>query len=134
MKTTLLACACLTLLPVRGDILANGDFHNGKAQWKGNIRAASDSAMNDISSIDHESDAKGVIVDLKNYWSVASQSFNSHDKSLDYTVTYQLSADYAPGKGIVKPPSIALRGGPYPSGRPNLFLSYLIGGTYTRRS
>ncbi len=137
MKTLLLlGAAAVLLLPVRGDILANGDFHNGKANWKGTLKAAGDSDTNDISSIDHPSDAKGVIVDLsKGLWPRIYQTFDSQDKSLNYTVTYQLSADYAPhtgGSGGMMPPQPP----PPPpgsnrTGPPNFFLSNILDGPYS---
>jgi hypothetical protein len=121
----------LSLTTARADILANGDFHDGKAHWKGDLHEASDSDHYDTSSINQTGGPSGVIVDLaKGGYPRIYQVFNSHDETLNYSVTYQLSADYAP-----KPPppgafhvSMALA----PNSPPvNDFLSFILGGPYS---
>ncbi len=53
--------------------------------------------------------ASGIVVELgkARYWPKAYQTFNTHDNSFNYSVTFKLSADYAPAsnKGFNPPPS-----------------------------
>ena len=137
MKTIFLLIGAIAtlLLPAHGDILANSDFHNANANWKGDRHAAGEPDTNDSSSIDHASDAKGVILTLKPaHWTKFYQAFDSQDESLCYTVTYQLSADYAPqgvrGGGMMpsRPNPPTLTGMPAPR---NAFLSAILEADYS---
>lgn len=143
MKTlTLVICALLGFGLVHADILVNSDFHNGKASWKGDLRGASDRAMNDSSSLDNNSQSGGVIVELKGTWVRIYQTFNSHETNFKYTVTLQTSDDFAPqgasaggmNMNPMRSPGMNRPQPPMPPGTPapsNPFLSQLLGGNYS---
>jgi hypothetical protein len=68
-------------LPLRADILANGSFADGKAHWRGDA---------------HESTTGGIVIDLDPVkWTSVSQTFSTREPNLDFSVTFQISDDYA---------------------------------------
>ena len=73
-----LACA----LPLRADILANGNFADGRAHWKGDAK--------DIAGAQ-----PSVTVTLqKEKWTKIYQTFDTHAKEVRYSITFTLSPDY----------------------------------------
>ena len=74
--------------PLRADILANGDFHDGPAHWKGDAK--------EIEAGDLSAGAKpGITVTLKkDKWTKIYQTFATHEKEVDYNITFTLSSDY----------------------------------------
>jgi len=133
-KLTFAVFAAVNLATARADIVSNDDFHDGKAHWKGDLRAASASDTNDSTSLEHPNTSSGVIVDLKSSWTQLSQIFNSHETSFTYKISYQLSNDYAamsspnsPGNSPFPNRPVMPQGqAPNPSGPPNVFLSKLL--------
>jgi hypothetical protein len=72
-----LAAALLTL-PAGAGILANGDFAEGTAHWRG----------------DGQDGNPGIIINLDpQKWTEISQTFNTRDSQLQFSVTYSLSDD-----------------------------------------
>lgn len=137
MKTLAFALvAVLSLSFAKADILVNGDFHDGKAHWKGDIHAASDSDTGSYgtSSMDQTGGAPGIVVELKKaQWPKAYQTFNTHDNSFNYSVTFKLSPDYAPAsrpQNGLNPPPGHPPGTPNPFGPRNEFLSSVLGGNF----
>jgi len=79
------------------DILANEDFSNGAANWKGDAREPDVSAPNSIPSLDSTSTPanNGLVVQLKpDTCTTISQIFSTHETSLTLTATYKISSDY----------------------------------------
>jgi hypothetical protein len=100
--------ASSTLL-ARADILANGDFADGPAHWKGDAK--------EISSDDLTAgNQPGVVVTLKkDAWTKIYQTFSTHEKEVQYSITFKLSSDYQvdqtpydPSSGSVSGPSPGL--------------------------
>ena len=70
------------------DILANGDFTDGKAHWKGDVF---DSSADTSSS---PTDAQGLTVQLNgSKWTKVFQIFNTRESALDFSLTYKTSSD-----------------------------------------
>ncbi len=99
MKTAVLSILVslgVSLTVVRGDVLVNGDFSEGRAHWIGDAEETvapdtSDSAENGSDS----TPATGVTVTLsKDKWTMIYQGFTVRDPALYYTVTFKLSPDY----------------------------------------
>jgi hypothetical protein len=90
---------------VRADILANEDFQDGTAHWDGDLRDV-------VPSTDENSPGLGV--QMKDGWIKLYQTFNSHAVSLDLTITYRLSSDFA----FTSPPPTT----PLPNFPPGKFL------------
>ena len=85
--------AFVSVLSLRADILANGDFSDGHAHWKGD--AQDPDTGGDLSA--NPSTNAGVIIKLKkDKWTKIYQRFSTHEKKLQYTITFTLGADYAP--------------------------------------
>ena len=84
---TLVVLACF--IPLRADILANSDFADGRAHWKGDAHPADTSDLADPSS------SAGMTVTLKkNEWTKIYQVFLTKEPTLRYIVTFKLSSDY----------------------------------------
>jgi hypothetical protein len=84
MRHCILKSACAFLLiaawvcPTRADILANENFADGAAHWRGD---------------GHEGDG-GLVINLDpNNWTKVSQTFNTRESRLQFNVTYTLSDD-----------------------------------------
>ncbi len=73
------------------DILANSNFSDGKAHWKGDVE---DPDTNDLSTLGEPGAGAGAVVKLNKDWTKMYQVFVPPTKKLYYTVTFQLSADY----------------------------------------
>jgi len=88
-----LAFAVLVLaftLPLRADILANGNFADGRAHWKGDAKEI-DANANNLTT----GNPSGVTVTLKkDKWTKIYQTFNTHAKKVQYSITFTLSPDY----------------------------------------
>ena len=83
----------LGILPLRADILVNGNFADGHAHWKGDIQ---DTDAGDSASLSgaNSGAAAGVTINLKkDKWTKIYQSFTARNEKL-FTITFQLSADY----------------------------------------
>jgi hypothetical protein len=96
----LLVASALSLLAAgaRADtILANGNFSNGKAHWKGDGKTASSIDMTDVTaSLDNSGDASGMFVPLsQKKWTSISQVFNTRETVLTFSMTYKTSADFS---------------------------------------
>lgn len=76
----LLFALAAAILPVRADILANGDFQNGSAHWDGDRKTDTDSPSLTI-TLKHDT------------WTKVYQKFHSADSALKVHVAYQFSAD-----------------------------------------
>ncbi|MEJ0000964.1 MAG: hypothetical protein WDO13_18420 [Verrucomicrobiota bacterium] len=71
--------ALVLALPLRADILANGSFADGAAHWSGD---------------GHAGDSGGLVIQLDpEKWTTVSQTFDTRETALDFTVNYQTSAD-----------------------------------------
>ena len=57
----LLVLACL--LPLRADILVNGNFADGRAHWKGDLKDPDSANSNDLSN-PSSSNSGGVVIQL----------------------------------------------------------------------
>jgi hypothetical protein len=110
MKTVLIALVVLACaLPLRADILANGDFTDGPAHWKGD---AKEITSDDLTA----GNQPGVVVTLKkDAWTKIYQTFSTHEKEVQYSITFKLSSDYQvdqspydPSSGSVSGPSPGL--------------------------
>ncbi len=113
----------LALLPLQADIdiLANSDFSNGKAHWKGDAEEASASVAD--GGLGNGAASNGLILNLKPHsWTSISQTFNTSESKLALSITYKTSSDYKLGwlatDGIIGPLGgflgIRLRGNPGP--------------------
>jgi hypothetical protein len=96
----LLAVSALSLLITGAradDILANGNFSEGKAHWKGDGKTADSTDMTDVTaSLDHSGDASGMYVPLsQKKWTSISQVFNTRETALTFSMTYKTSADFS---------------------------------------
>lgn len=81
-----LACA----LPLRADILVNGNFADGRAHWKGDPQNLDTSG-----NLSNASAQGGVTIMLKkDKWSKIYQTFTTREKKLRYSFTFTLSSDY----------------------------------------
>jgi len=78
------------------NVLANGNFANGKASWKGDIKDGTSSDMTDIaSSMSDQGKVTGMMVALNGHWTKFSQVFSTRETALNFSMTYQTSADFA---------------------------------------
>jgi hypothetical protein len=85
--------AFASVVSLQADILANGDFSDGHAHWKGD--AQDPDTGGDLTA--NPSSNAGVIIKLKkDKWTKIYQSFSTHEKKLRYTITFTLGADYSP--------------------------------------
>jgi hypothetical protein len=76
------------MIPLRADILVNGNFADGRAHWKGD---AKDIDTNNTSA----GTQPGVTITLnKDKWTKIYQTFNTHAKNVRYSITFTLSPDY----------------------------------------
>ena len=95
----LFALALWCAFPLKADtnILANSDFSNGKANWKGDGQDASAPDITDVSvPLDNSGSVKGMIITLGQGYKTISQDFSSPDKTLTFSMTYKTSPDYQP--------------------------------------
>jgi hypothetical protein len=84
MKTLFLAALALacTLTLKANDILANGNFVDGTAHWHGDAHASTDW------------DNQGIVIQLSpSKWTKISQTFNTKETVLDFSITYKTSPD-----------------------------------------
>ncbi len=96
------------------DILANGDFAQGKAHWKGDGKDASSADMTDISApLGSQSAVKGMLLKLKGDWTSISQIFNTRETKLTFSMTYKTTPDFSLSGGRPGP-----GGAPSPMNRP----------------
>lgn len=90
MKAVALALSVAAmLLPLRANILANGDFAEGHAHWRGDAQ--------DIISTDltNPSPHGGVTITLKkDAWTKIYQTFPARDAKARWSITFSLSSDY----------------------------------------
>jgi hypothetical protein len=91
MKTPLFALLVLAAgWPLQADILVNGNFADGRAHWKGDAENVDTS--NDLAS---PSNQGSVTITLKkDKWTKIYQTFSTHEKRVDYSITFTLSSDY----------------------------------------
>jgi len=125
---TLAAAVILLMLavPLRADILANSNFADGRAHWKGDGKEID---TDDISA----GNQPGITVTLqKDKWTKIYQVFSTQEKKVSYNITFTLSNDYrvdkgAGGSGDVSGPSAGLDDieGMYP------LYAYAMGGAWT---
>lgn len=91
MKTfvfSLLVLACV-IIPLRADILVNGNFADGKAHWRGDAQPL------DQSDLSNPTTSAGVTITLKkDKWTKIYQVFTTKEKKLQYSITFKLSSDY----------------------------------------
>jgi hypothetical protein len=67
----------------RADILANGNFSDGTAHWRGDGHDLSDGSP-------------GIIIQLDpSKWTQISQTFNTRENALDFSVSFQTSSDFS---------------------------------------
>jgi len=85
---------CATQSPAE-DILANGNFANGKAGWKGDGKDAGGTSIDDVAaSMDNQGSASGMVVSLKRGITYVSQTFHSAETALVLSMTYKTSNDF----------------------------------------
>ncbi len=78
------------------DILANGNFSDGKAHWKGDGKDASGTSIDDMgASMSSQGSASGMAVSLKGGITYISQVFHSAETALTLSITYKTTADFA---------------------------------------
>ena len=98
MKTAviyLIVLMTVALPQLRGDVLVNGDFSEGRAHWTGDAEEIAAPDTQDASDDSSDSTAPGVTVTLsKDKWTMIYQGFTVRDPALYYTVTFKLSSDY----------------------------------------
>ncbi len=100
LMTLGLAVSLAFIAPLKADnILANSDFSDGSANWKGDGKDASSVDMTDIgTSLDNSGAAKGMIVTLDpKRWKMISQTFETSEKALDFSMTYKTTSDFSEG-------------------------------------
>jgi hypothetical protein len=92
---TLFLLVMAAVIPLRADILVNGNFADGRAHWKGD--AQDPDTGGDLSQ--NPSNQGGVTITLKkDKWTKIYQVFSTHEKKLHYSITFTLSPDYEPDK------------------------------------
>ncbi len=96
-KIVLMLLICSSLIPLRAnDILANGDFTQGTAHWKGDGKNLSDTDLADPSARNNTApSSNGILIPLQTKWTRISQIFNTKEKALDCSVTYKFSPGIA---------------------------------------
>ena len=78
----LLALFAVSVQAAQADILANGDFADGTAHWKGDHLTALDTP------------SQGIVLKLNpKSWTKIAQTFNTRENSLDYEITYSFTAE-----------------------------------------
>jgi len=79
------------------NVLSNGDFSNGKANWSGDVKDASEADVTNITaSMDNQTKASGMVLTLKPHdWTKVSQTFNTREAALAFVMKYVTSADFA---------------------------------------
>jgi hypothetical protein len=93
MKKLALLLLLATTFIARADtnILANSDFADGTAHWRGDGSSAggpdSDNPLN-------SNPGSGITIQLKSSCAYISQDFSTRETSLAYTITCKLSSDY----------------------------------------
>jgi hypothetical protein len=86
MIILMIAASSLTL---RADILANGDFSDGTAHWKGDATPGDPASAGLMMS-------PGVVIELNDSkWTKISQEFDTQENELSFSITYQTSSDCA---------------------------------------
>jgi hypothetical protein len=79
-----------------GNVLSNGDFSNGKANWKGDIQDLSDGDVTNIASpMGNQKKSSGIILTLKPDWTRVSQVFSTRETTLGFSMNFQVSTDFA---------------------------------------
>jgi len=107
-KLSLILSLLALLLPLRADdIVANGDFSQGPANWDGDVPNADDVAMQNFTSGKGATPA-GITIQLQqDKWTYISQVVHTTEDSLKCTVAWRISpdcsliTDAAQGKGSV---------------------------------
>src|SRR5258708_38830555 len=96
MKGFLFALLTLaSMISLQADILANGNFTNGRAHWKGDAQD-----LDPSSSLPNLSAQGGVTITLKkDKWTKLYQTFTTRERKLHYSITCTLSPDYQPDQG-----------------------------------
>jgi len=69
----------LSAFALHADILANGDFADGAAHWRGDGSDSGNQSL--VIQLDHSK------------WTYVSQLFNTKDNALDFSITYKTSSD-----------------------------------------
>jgi hypothetical protein len=79
------------------DILANGDFSQGVAHWKGDAKSLSTDPdlMDPAARNDTTPSLAGILIPMQSRWAKISQVFNTKETALDFTITYKTSSDVA---------------------------------------
>jgi hypothetical protein len=99
LKSILIASALPFIAGVANadTILANGNFSEGKAHWRGDGKTADSTDMTDVTaSLDHSGDASGMYIPLsQTKWSSISQIFSTRETALQFSMSYKTSADFA---------------------------------------
>lgn len=98
MKTTTLLLLLLsTALTARADNwIANGDFSNGMAHWRGHASTPADLASSDPFAKPDPFLSQGLIIQLKHLdWAKLEQDFRTKSSTLYLAVTYKVSPDLA---------------------------------------
>ena len=82
------------ILSLQADTLANGNFAEGRAHWKGDAKESPSADAPNLSS--GSSALSGcVVIDLKkNAWTKIYQVFPTQETQLYYNINFRLSADY----------------------------------------
>jgi hypothetical protein len=88
-KLVIILMIAASSLTLRADILANGDFSDGTAHWKG------DATPGDLASAGFMM-SPGVVIELNDSkWTKISQDFDTQENELQFSITYQTSPDCA---------------------------------------
>jgi len=131
MRTLLFAVLVLALiLPLRADILANGNFADGRAHWKGD---AKDIDTGD--DLSNPSPQGGVTITLqKDKWTKIYQTFDTQEKNVQYSITFTLSSDYQVQENSSNEGSGSMQGSVTPGlddveGMPYIY-GYSLGGSW----
>ena len=93
MKKLLLLCFLAGSLTAFADdnLLQNGDFSSGLAEWEGDCHTAG-------SASDDSGATTGVVVKMHSDWTKMTQDFESKPGSYLLTITYTVSQDFAPSQ------------------------------------
>jgi hypothetical protein len=84
--------AFASIFPLRADILANSNFADGRAHWKGDAEDIDSSG-----DLSNSSTQGGVTITLKkDRWTKIYQTFTTRAKKLHYSITFTLGSDYDP--------------------------------------
>jgi hypothetical protein len=75
-------------ISLRADILANSGFADGRAHWKGDAKDVNTDNLGAGSQV-------GVTITLKkDKWTKIYQMFTTHEKKVQYSISFTLSSDY----------------------------------------